>query len=309
MEITRLLGILITGMAIGTLGTFAYEYYLGEEPKLAQTQADLADAIAKITTLKESDQQLKSQADAESTEIQQLTSTNEDLKKQLDEAKSASVVSVPNPADVLGIMKSGEAQQHQERLLLLNSRLHLTPEQEAAVKVAMDAEDKMSEEVMAKFGSGKFDPKDPKAQADIMAMTQSTKTVDQTLDEILTPEQKTAYQQMQTDQQNSSQESTATFEMNQLAPLLQLTDSQKDQVFNALYQFDSNLPERMKNNGSDPIANLEAQTKEKEDALAKILTPDQLATYHQQAQSQFDAQKAMMQKMVAPPTSVSPPTQ
>ncbi|MCE0522653.1 MAG: hypothetical protein LV480_07055 [Methylacidiphilales bacterium] len=308
MSAMKQLGILVAGLAVGTLGTFAYEHYLGEGEKLAQAESDLAGTSTDLAQLKESDAHLKSETDSESAQIQQLTSSNDDLKKQLDAAKSAAAAPAPpNPfANMADIIKTSAAQRHQEKLLLLNSRLHLTPEQEAAVKVAMDAEDKMGEEMMTKFGTGKFDPKDPKVQAEIMALSQGTKTVDQTLNEILTPDQKTAYQQMQAEQQSSSQQSTAVFQMSQLAPLLQLSDAQKDQVSNALYQFDANLSQRMKTNGTDPIANLEAEAKAKEDALAKILTPEQLATYHQQAQSQLDAQKAMLQKMMPAITAPAP---
>ena len=52
---------------------------------------------------------------------------------------------------------------------------------------------------------------------------------------------------------------------------------------------------------ANPIAFLDAQAKAKEDALAKILTPDQLATYHQQAQAQLDMQKSMMQNYLQRP--------
>lgn len=154
------------------------------------------------------------------------------------------------------------------------------------------------------FSGGKIDHQ---AMADL----KNLKTIDQTLNDILTPEQKTAYQQMQTDQKNSAAETMASVEMNQVAPLLQLSDSQKDQVYNALAQaqVDSQDPTWVKNNvsnSSDPTALLEAQAKAKEDALSKILTPDQLATYHQQAQSQLDMQKAMMQKF-SPPTAAGTP--
>ena len=96
---------------------------------------------------------------------------------------------------------------------------------------------------------------------------------------------------MKTDQQSSAAETTATFEMNQISPLLQLSETQKDQVGTALYQvqLDTQDPAWIKNNvpnsSGNPLAVLDAQAKAKEDALAKILTPDQLATYHQQAQS------------------------
>ena len=99
--------------------------------------------------------------------------------------------------------------------------------------------------------------------------------------------------------------------MNQMAPLLQLSDTQKDQVGSALMQvqLDTQNPDWIKNNvatsSTNPLAILDAQAKAKENALSKILTPDQLATYHQQAQSQLDAQKAMMQKFM-PPTPSAP---
>jgi hypothetical protein len=195
-----------------------------------------------------------------------------------------------------GMMKAGMAQHYEEQLLMLESRLHLTPEQIAAVKAAMDAEGKRGEEMAAKmFSGGKIDPQ---AMADL----KNFKSVDQTLKAILTPEQQTEYAQMQTDQKNSAAETMASVQMNQLAPLLQLSDSQKDQVYSALAQsqVDTQDPSWIKNNvpngATDPVAIMEAQAQAKEAALAKILSPDQLATYHQQAQSQLDMQKAIMQK-------------
>jgi len=162
----------------------------------------------------------------------------------------------------------------------------------------MDGETKLGQEMMAKAASG--GKIDPQAMA---AMAQGIKTVDQTLKDILTPDQMAAYQQMQAEQHNSVQESMAISQTNQLAPLLQLSDSQKDQVYAALYQLNSQSPAGIKNspvNPSDPTAFLDAQAHAKEDALAKILTPDQLATYHQQAQGQLQTQKAIMQKFIPP---------
>jgi hypothetical protein len=79
-----------------------------------------------------------------------------------------------------------------------------------------------------------------------------------------------------------------------------LNDTQKDQVYSALAQAQLNTqdPNWIKanvSNPSNPTVLLEAQAQAKEDALAKILTPDQLATYHQQAQAQLDMQKSIMQ--------------
>jgi C-terminal processing protease CtpA/Prc len=93
-----------------------------------------------------------------------------------------------------------------------------------------------------------------------------------------------------------------------------LNDAQKDQVYSALCQAQVNEqdPTWIKNNvtnPTDPTAILDAQEKAKEDALSKVLTPDQLATFRQQMQSQLSMQKAMMQKMSPPTAAVVPATE
>ena len=306
----RSLLIAIGALALGAVGALGYSHYLGEGKQLAELQDQLNAANANVAKLTQASQQAKSETDAMSAQIQQLSVTKEELKKQVDNLQSASP-GTPAPAatnpmtNMAGLMKAGMAQHEQEQLLLLESRLHLTPEQIAAVKVAMDEEGKRGEEMAAKMFSG--EKMDPQAMADM----KNIKSVDQTLKDILTPDQKAEYQQMKTDQKNSSAESMASMQMNQMAPLLQLSESQKDQVEAALYQtqLNSQDPTWIKNNlstnAANPIAILDAQAKAKEDALAKILTPDQLATYHQQAQSQLDVQKAMMQKFM-PPTATTP---
>ncbi len=297
-------------LAVGIVGALGYSHYLGEGKQLEQLQADLAAAQANVAKVTKESQDAKSETDAMSEQIKQLSATKDDLKNQVEQLKSAGAAPVapaapaPNPmANMAGMMKAGMAQHVEEQLLLLKSRLHLTPDQEAAVKAALEDEAKRGEEMAAKmFSGGKIDPQ---AMADLKGV----KTLDQTLNDILTPDQKTAYDQLKTDQKNSAAESAATFQMNQLAPLLQLNDGQKDQVANALYQAQLNMqdPAWIKNNmgtnGTDPSAMMDAQAKAKEDALSKILTPDQLATYHQQAQSQIQMQKAMMQKFLPAATS------
>jgi len=261
-------------LAIGGLGALGYSHYLGEGKQLAELQDELNTANANLAKATQDSQQARSEADSMSSQIQQLISTKDDLKKQVDELKSASAAAAAPPAPsplagMSGVMKTAVANQYETKLLLLKSRLHLTPEQEAAVKAAMDEEEKRAVEMASKMFSG--DKMDPQAMA---ADLKNVKSVDQTLNDILTPDQKTAYQQMQTDQKNSNAEMTATIEMNQVAPLLQLNDSQKDQVYSALaqVQVDSQDPGWIKNNvpnmSTDPAAILDAEAKAKEDALS-----------------------------------------
>jgi hypothetical protein len=298
----RSLLLALSCLAVGILGALGYSHYLGEGSQLAELQDELSTANTKLAKVTQDSQQAKSETDAMSAQIQQLTSTKDDLTHQVEELKSASPSTPASPLAnrTAGIVKAQMTRMNETKLLLLKSRLHLTPDQEAAVKAAMDAEEKHIEEMASKMLSGgKIDPQD-------MAGLKNFKTVDQTINDILTPEQKTAYQQVKTDQNNSNAEMGASVEMSQMVPLLQLSDSQKDQVYNALAQaqVDAQDPTWVKNNvttsSTNPLAVLDAELKAKEDALSKILTPDQLATYQQQAQSQLDMQKAMMQKFMPP---------
>jgi hypothetical protein len=198
------------------------------------------------------------------------------------------------------VISAGIAQHNQEQLLMLKARLHLTPEQEALVKAAMDEDSKRAQDVAAKMlSSGKFDPQ-------ALAALRNVKSVDQTLDDVLSPDQKTAYAQMKTDQQNSAVETAATNEVNQMSPILQMSDSQKDQAYSALAQVQTEVQDpnwikaNVPTNPNDPFAVMEAQSKAKEDAMSKILTPDQMATYTQQTESQIAMQKLIMQKFMPP---------
>jgi hypothetical protein len=71
--------------------------------------------------------------------------------------------------------------------------------------------------------------------------------------------------------------------VNQVTPLLQLSDSQKDQVYNALYQVQSTAPDPTSLIGNPDAASiLAAQTKATEAALGTVLTPAQMALYQQE---------------------------
>jgi Spy/CpxP family protein refolding chaperone len=280
------LGTLI-GLALGALGALGYEHYLGEGKDLADLQDKLRASTASLTQVKHQDVQARDETDAMSAQIQQLTATKDDLTKQVEDLKKAQPTQPSFRDNMRGMVRAGMAQRSAQRLLLLKTRLHLTPEQEAAVKAAMDDEAKRAEDMMAKMQAG--------GKMDFQAMNdlRNMKSVDQALDAMLTPEQKTQYQQMQTDEKTSAAETQASIQIGQMQPLLQLNDTQKDQVYAALYQVQMNSqdPDWIKaNTGTTttgtPMSAYDVQNQARQAALAKILTPDQLATYNAQAQSQ-----------------------
>ncbi len=263
----------LAGLVVGVLGMAAYQHFMGQEMAL---QAALDSANTNLAAMKQSNEKFKSGGDALAAQLHQLTSSNDDLKRQVDELKKTSTVaSAPDPKREM-MIKEGIDQQ----LLLYKSRLNLTPEQEATLRAAME---------------------------DSYHGFIGWKKVDQMFADMLNPDQKVAYQQMKDDQKKGEAETSATSGTNQVALLIHLTDAQKDQVYSALYQLNLDSQGRQVIfNPADPASYLDDQAKATENALAKILTPEQLATYHQQAQSQVQMQKARMQQSLQQSPQIFP---
>ena len=271
----------LAGLLIGTIGALAYSHYLGDGKLLADLQAQLDAAKANLAKTAQ-DKQLQAKATSGvSDQIDHLMASNEDLKRQLDDLKKTPGVTAPsiNPMTLMGLMRGmGAGLQGQQRMVLLQSRLHLTADQAAAIKAAMDADNQARRGVMQQMFRNN-------GQIDSQAAAKAN-TFDQTLATVLTPDQQTAYKQVQADEQTSRADTSATMQVNQVAPLLQLSESQKDQVFSALYQVQMTAPDPtslMTNPNAASV--MAAQAQATQDALAKILTPDQMALYQQQGQS------------------------
>ncbi|HEV3271312.1 MAG TPA: hypothetical protein VGZ93_03940 [Candidatus Methylacidiphilales bacterium] len=269
----------IAGLAIGTIGALAYSHYFGDGSLLDDLQSQLDAANAKLAKATKDKRYMAEETSGVSDQINQLQATNDDLKRQLDTAKKSPDTSAITPMTLANILRNAfrGGAQGQQRLLLLQTRLKLTPDQQAKIKAAMDADAQARRSLMQQMfrNNGAVDP----------AAAAAANTLDQTLADVLTPEQKTAYQQLQTDEQSSRADMAATAQVDQMMPLLQLSDSQKEQVYNALYQAQATAPDPttlITNPNAASVIASQAQTTQA--ALAKVLTPDQMALYQQQAQ-------------------------
>lgn len=294
----------LVGLLAGALAALGYSHYLGEGQQLSDLQSQVAKLQSDLASAKSTSVLAKRENDALADQVQKLIASKSQLQKQANDETNAPGLSFPVPqgfssSDMTGMMKAQMAQMNDQKLRMLESRLRLTPDQVVKIKAAMDAESARAQAMGAKMFSGQ--------KVDFQSMVKDAgqiKTVDQTLQDILTPDQKTAYQDLQNEQKKSQAETSASMEMNQVAPLLNLSESQKDQVESALYQLriDSQDPKWIQQHSSstpgDPTAYLDTQEKAKEDALASILTPDQMASYKQQQESQLDMQKAMLKKFM-----------
>jgi hypothetical protein len=267
----------IAGLAVGTLGALAYSHFVSDG-QLADLQSQLDSANADLANLKKDRQQLSKETSGETGQVDSLSSANADLRKQLDDLKNAPPALNPMTlaSMVMGMFRGGGFQA-QQRMFLLQTRLHLTPDQVAAVKAAMDADNKARRDIGRQiFQGGKVDP----------AAAASANTLDATLAKVLSPDQMATYQQVQTDEKASRADTMATTQVDQMTPLLQLSDSQKDQLSSALYQTQLTAPDPMSlmtnPNAATVVA---AQAQATQAAMAKVLTPDQMALYQQAGQS------------------------
>lgn len=115
-------------------------------------------------------------------------------------------------------------------------------------------------------------------------------TLDKTLAEVLSPTQQAAYQQEQADEKAARAESSATSQVDNLMPLLQLTDEQKEKAVTALYQQQTTAadPASLMTN-PNPLGTLARQGQSVAAAMKQVLTPDQYTLYQQDTQLQAQA--------------------
>lgn len=291
----------IAGLALGTIGALAYSHFLGDGSLLASLQAQLEAANASLAKATQDKKQLAQETTGMSDQVDELVKSNEDLKHQLEDSKKAGDPAATqqqiNPAMlaamIMGMGRGGL--QVQQRMFLLKTRLHLTQEQASAIQAAMQADATQRRELMRQMfrggnGNGPGGPGGAGGNAGGTNAPPQTpaniNTLDQTLATVLTPEQQTAYQQVQADENNSRADTMATTQMNQIAPLLQLSDTQKAQVIDNLYQVQMAAPDPstlLTNPNAASVLTTQAQATQA--ALAKVLTTDQMALYQQEGQS------------------------
>jgi cell division protein FtsB len=294
---------LLVGLALGAGGVWAYERFLGDHPALTKVREDL-----------QSSRQTLEQQEKKSGQLQQDVTTlkqeNEKLLTQVQQMEAPAPVAPESPAlteksRFASIMEANMVKMQGDKLLSLKSRLKLRPDQELHLKTILEEESRQHREMAEKMMKGeKLDP------AALAKANPDRKTVESELQAMLDPEQKKEYEAMKADEKKGRLETSATFEMNKVAPVLGLNDKQKDDFYNAIYHVQEDLqsPEGQKKYeaagappSTDPLHYLDLQRKAKKEAVKDLLTPAQLETYTRQLDSEYELQKSMMQKFMPPP--------
>ena len=283
----------VAGLVVGTLGSLAYTEYFGDSGQLAGLQSQLDAANAKLAKAEADAKFLKEENNSETEQLNQVLAS-----KQQPDGTAATPAAAPaaNPLTIggmqitpdmirgfMGMMgrggPGGGFRSPEQRMFLLQARLKLDPDQTKAIKAAMDADNAARRDAFRQARQNGTPP-DPAALA-------AANTLDKTLTSVLSPSQQVQYQQLQTDEKQARAESAATTQIDNMMPLLQLSDDQKEKAMNALYQQQLSAPDAANlATNPNPMAAMAQQGATIQNALKQVLSPDQFALYQQNEQVQ-----------------------
>lgn len=273
---------------IGTIGAVAY--FWNDGALIADLQAKLSTATDALDKSEKDKKDLRKENASLAAQIDQLLS-----KKSGDKIAADDEPAAPAPGGGPGrrgdrpdlgplasigrnFFRGGNFQNPQQRIVMLQARLKLSPEQNAKIKAALDADQKARQALFQQAfqNGGKFDPQ----------AVAAANTINQTLASVLNPEQQRQYAQLQADEKQSRADTAATSQLNSVAPLLQLSQTQSDQIYKQLHDMQMSQPDPMSVLGN-PTAMAAANPDKSTDMILKqTLTADQYSLYQQDQAAQ-----------------------
>ncbi|RYD38471.1 MAG: hypothetical protein EOP86_00745 [Verrucomicrobiaceae bacterium] len=193
------------------------------------------------------------------------------------------------------------AQRHDARVLALTTKLNLSPEQQNAVREALQKgsadRDAVREAGDARRRDGAQDT-DETRRADMAKIAAIDAAQEENIAATMSGDQVTAYADYKNEQKQVTVENRANQMLGDLQNRFSLTDEQKDAAFQyfAKQEQESGFdPVQIVAQGGDPMALMEQMQKERLEALKQILTPEQFALHSAQ-----EAQRAEMFRSMQP---------
>jgi hypothetical protein len=177
-------------------------------------------------------------------------------------------------------LKKAAAQQVEGDLAGLTARLHLTPEQNQAVRDILWRQARANLAEDEQRFVGKYD----KEEVDRLKKEAGDK--DAQIQALLTPDQKAAWPDYKQEKAAKDARWLASTEMTRFQSELDLTSEQADRAFAALYQFRLDRRTGKVNSGAkDEVEDFVWQLDQETKALEPILTPTQLESLRQNQDS------------------------
>ncbi len=300
--------LLVTAIALSIWQQMRLRRLATENQRLELQTAQIAPLQAEVARLRA--------ASVDQAELLRLRAAEPEMKNELlrlraavtaAETKAASATATDSqgtettsPAGGLGagmkaMVQGALEQQLLGRLERMKPRLHLSPEQEQAIRDILMKQVQQGTEAAQKMFSGKLTP------GELTKLRASTGSLDpeEAIKALLTREQQAAYADYKQEEAVSNSRLVANAELLQMQGALGLSQEQQDKVFNALYDY--TVDQLSGKNPSVPPKELgpteliEWQFEQKAKALETVLTPEQLESYRKLQESQARLIKGMLQ--------------
>jgi len=265
--------IFTAGIFVGAaLFVSARTLMVNDAPAVERVSAD-ADVLKSAQKVLDRDKELRTELDQREAYLEKAENklglaapAGSDAAATKAKADKANVMT----AVISGVMK----QQMDMKMAGLKSRLNLSPDQEKAVQALLDKQAQVAQDLAQKMMDG-ASPDDLKQAA--KDQSGDALNLDKQLQGILTPDQQAEYKNMQADDSKNQAETMANLQLSSIQGTLQLSDDQKDKVFNALLK-------------AGPGSSDDA----KKAALQPILTPEQFDAYSKQLATQAEMVQSFM---------------
>lgn len=258
----------LLGGALGAIGYYGFQY-LSDDVVLGESNAELAQLQEKVRELQ------KEKADLEAS-LNSKAITLSAKPSQMEEEVKYSSPSTKNVIsdDVVNHLAKGMEQQAVRQTDIYRNRLNLTDEQAAAFEDFILAQhQQMFERIEVARGGGSVSIK-----AGEMIKRSDLRNL---AEEVLTPEQLEGFDTIQREQRESRNEMMATAQMSQYAPMLGLSDEQKDEMYSLFYSEADQMGEGV---SGDEMNEVRRYTDER---VAEILTPEQAEMYQSRRDDQM----------------------
>jgi hypothetical protein len=280
---------LIGGMVLGAGAVVLISPLQPSHAKLTETRTSLETRTVEMEALKTQLMQARS-------DHQAGVQKQEALKTQVAELETRLKTEKPGGMPTSAVMEAASGflkQMSDGKLVALKSRLNLTPDQEAELRRFFEEEAKIQQKMTEAFMAG-----EKPSPTEMAERVKSMGSLDDTLKKILTGDQMTLYKKYEEEQSNQLKETSAQRNMNEIATLFSLDDTQKDKVFAVFYEEEEFQPKLEGVAPEKMSTEMDRQRHEFTKAkLKEVLTPAQLEIWSKQQEAQMKAQEEMMLKM------------
>lgn len=199
-----------------------------------------------------------------------------------------------------GLMEAALKQQLDGKLGQMKTKLNLSPEQEIAIRGILEKQFGQGRAIAEKMMTGKA------TKEELADVSRQQGNPEQAIKDLLSPEQQTAYAELQIEERRNNARLMANSELLQMQGALGLSQDQQDAVFQALY---TETEKQFTPSAAGQVPDFRGALDRKLEALKPVLSAEQLQRYQAMQEQQLKLIESMMRKDGKPGDVVLPNVQ